>query len=797
MANRHIFVWIIVFLCLMNVVFAVDVSSCRDINSPGTYDVVADISDNLAINVECIHIESSNIIFDCKGHVVDVGNGLFLLGGYVAPINNVTIRNCNVTDSGQGIRIFEGDNILIENNDIYALRELVNQHTVAIESKTGENVSIVSNYIHDTSGATNNGSYGIGLRNVKNGSIRNNRIERIENTLPRGWPISVSGGSNSFVEDNNMSYFDHTGIIIDNTLNSTVRNNRIERFGFRAITSLYDTNVSFITNYIYKPVGQWGLGFFSLGAINSIIENNTIALWQPVAEGIEVRSGSDVMVRGNDFSSSSLKYYIYIELSDEVIIDNDVQKILLNNTNNSIVMDSIVSQEIEIRNISNNNMINNTNIVSFILNTPGTSSNKLVDSRLTNYNLLRGMLNVGNSTYGTVDFRESLDSSGLQAGQIVDFIQSQATLNIGSLASADILLKNVPVIANNPLVFADGIECENCTYDTASVVGDVSFLTAGGHAVYNIQSACGNSILNANEQCDDGNTVNDDFCGTDCERRFSGLSCGWTDCLVTCGAGYQCVEGNICAKEINGCQDLNVQSEYYVLTQSILNHGATCFTVSENNITLNLGGFTVDGDRIGSDYGIYMDGYDNVVIKNGLISDFSVLLGIRNSEGNKVNNLDLVNGTSQGVWVLSSTNLSIREVYLNDNVARGIFLDDVSDSEITDIEIRGTVGTSHPGMQLSGSSNNAITGLKVFDTTWMGVLLSNSPLNTFENCIIEPDSVVGFKMESGSTSNTFTNTRACGGSTDFSCANFNHGHTSSGLTCDDENCGGIICSSTC
>jgi len=75
---------------------AVDLTTCTTITEPGYYRLVNDISTDVS---RCFFIRSSNVTFDCDGHVLHA-TGLYTLLIYFQPITwgnyltNITIKNC-------------------------------------------------------------------------------------------------------------------------------------------------------------------------------------------------------------------------------------------------------------------------------------------------------------------------------------------------------------------------------------------------------------------------------------------------------------------------------------------------------------------------------------------------------------------------------------------------------------------------------------------------------------------------------------------------------------------------------
>jgi len=82
------------------------------------------------------------------------------------------------------------------------------------------------------------------------------------------------------------------------------------------------------------------------------------------------------------------------------------------------------------------------------------------------------------------------------------------------------------------------------------------------------------------------------------------------------------------------CGCLDQEGAKYVLKNDITTSG-NCFTISANDISFDLGEFTITGDYDGLSSGVRVNGYDSITISGGSISDFSkgILIFCRNSTG--------------------------------------------------------------------------------------------------------------------------------------------------------------------
>lgn len=91
----------------------------------------------------------------------------------------------------------------------------------------------------------------------------------------------------------------------------------------------------------------------------------------------------------------------------------------------------------------------------------------------------------------------------------------------------------------------------------------------------------------------------------------------------------------------------------YFLTGNIVTAGHG-ITIQTNNVTLDLMGFCITGDRAGADYGIYVDGNAGVVrsgvhILNGSIRGFHKGVRLEYAEACRLDGLSCVSNVSEGV----------------------------------------------------------------------------------------------------------------------------------------------------
>jgi len=86
------------------------INSCSNLDKEGgTYYLTGDIINST--NISCINIKESNIILDCRGHIID-GNQR---GIFAKDVNNITIKNCIISRCSNALYLVDVTNSKIFN----------------------------------------------------------------------------------------------------------------------------------------------------------------------------------------------------------------------------------------------------------------------------------------------------------------------------------------------------------------------------------------------------------------------------------------------------------------------------------------------------------------------------------------------------------------------------------------------------------------------------------------------------------------------------------------------------------
>jgi hypothetical protein len=165
----------------------------------------------------------------------------------------------------------------------------------------------------------------------------------------------------------------------------------------------------------------------------------------------------------------------------------------------------------------------------------------------------------------------------------------------------------------------------------------------------------------------------------------------------------------------------------YYLTKNLTSTG-TAITISADDVTLDLCGFTLTGPGSGTNYGIYMNGRKNIEIRNGTIKSFG----------------------TDGIYDSSSSggNQRILRVQVIGNKRYGIYLHG-STNQIKDCVISGN-GSSYAGFVygINTAAGCAITGNTVYENG-MAATGNVSGIYTGSGCKITDNVVYGNGVSAG------------------------------------------------
>jgi len=190
-----------------------------------------------------------------------------------------------------------------------------------------------------------------------------------------------------------------------------------------------------------------------------------------------------------------------------------------------------------------------------------------------------------------------------------------------------------------------------------------------------------------------------------------------------------------------GCGDtLATNSEVVTLTGNLVCSGPG-LVVTADNVTIDLGGYTMRGDLSVVAVGIDVTG-DDVTIVNGTVRDFDKNIVISHGEGGRVTDID-TRGGEAGIIALHADRTTIERVSSRGHGEGALVATASNGVSITDAEVRGpghcvlvinSFGTNilranlrdcSAGVYTTGSNGTVIRDSRV-SWSWVGVLSEDS-----------------------------------------------------------------------
>lgn len=214
---------------------------------------------------------------------------------------------------------------------------------------------------------------------------------------------------------------------------------------------------------------------------------------------------------------------------------------------------------------------------------------------------------------------------------------------------------------------------------------------------------------------------------------------------------------------ISDCAVLNVPNEYYVLQRNI--RGPDCIKITEENITLNLNGYNVQGY---GGYAIVINGTSGVLVENGTANSINGGIYVSDSQDSTIRNVAASTVSMYTIYATNSQNIS----FIGVNYSKGcgyagtaLSLSNTTYSTVEDS--RCTQACSHNIEYdqwsscvnlVSGSENNVIQNNYFYDAYRNGIGVDQSNNNTISGNTVEHSHWYGIGVVE-SENNTITGNR--------------------------------------
>ncbi len=181
--------------------------------------------------------------------------------------------------------------------------------------------------------------------------------------------------------------------------------------------------------------------------------------------------------------------------------------------------------------------------------------------------------------------------------------------------------------------------------------------------------------------------------------------------------------------EISACQTLSSANTVYRLNQSVSIQGATCFSVTAADVTLQCQGFQLSSNKTAGTYGI------SSTVLNTTVDSC------------------LVNGFEFGVYYSGSNSSTVQHSTLTNQSASAFYGNSLASMTFQNM----TLSTSQDGLQLQGVDSVTFNTLTISGNSRYGVFLNDSASNQIYNSTITSSTTSDVYSDAAS-SNTFVNT---------------------------------------
>lgn len=520
----------------------------------------------------------------------------------------------------------------------------------------------------------------------------------------------------------------------DGNSNLTIMNGSIENFG--SGLGFYNADHIFINNIFVNYSSQYGYQGFT--ASDSIIRDSIII-------GIGGSSG----------------YGLYSYLSDNVsYINNTVSNygigLLYNggSTNcymiNNTAFNNYYSGGMLLEN--NNNVIQGNNFSyngrSGIELSGNNNYEHIIKDNIVNYNGLTAYGSAGlriiDSAYDNIFMNNNFTGNKLSIYD--NSINNNYLIYNNSYGEIKWYNKKVLDVSNDLIFPSENISIGNNTaYVNTTALGGLNIPANITLNSINLNLAEGYQILR------DGDWCSDDIC-----TRYTNLDANPVIFGVNGFSNYTI--GSACANI--------TEAGTYELIQDIYS-SSTCINIFSNDVILDMKGYTLTDNDLGTNYGININGYNHTTIKNGFIVDFGDGIHILNSNENNITNISITSFNSYGIYISASNNNSFFNVITNEG-GEGIYLLDSNYNNFNNVESNGNIVS---GINLLTSSYNIFNNVLVQLNNFMGLfgdgikLDSDSDNNILNNVTSYSNGVNGIFVKS--SNNTFLNLNTTSNPTNY------------------------------
>lgn len=272
--------------------YAIDVTNCSVITSPGIYDLTNDITGKpntvFSANPACIIINSDDVYFDCHGYSItnDPAPSGFSYGVITTFVNNVTIIDCNINSYSSNLVMY------YTNDSLAANVNSLDSTSVSLQCYACNFVEFEQNFADSASG------YGIQV-------YASNGVLIDSNTIMSQFIVSSSNGTvvqNNFVDSFYSVFEDHDSISQNN------------EFGSSTIVDLDPASDLFVERDYYNVPGS-NYAAFGLVSSGEPFRVNGVSHPPLSIAGLEFVEGKTLDISLDDDLDEFYMFYLDSELA--------------------------------------------------------------------------------------------------------------------------------------------------------------------------------------------------------------------------------------------------------------------------------------------------------------------------------------------------------------------------------------------------------------------------------------------------------------------------------------------------
>jgi len=283
-----------------------NLTECKTIDVSGSYTLV----NNVSSSGTCFTIAAENVTIDCKGYTIDGAEVSVSYGINNPGYNNLTVKNCKITDFGYAVRYYSANNGLVMNNSFSS------QDESNVYCAYSTNLTVFNNTLDWGGGFSEQNAYGMLLLDGCNyANITSNSI----NVSSMRSGMTFQAAHNGTAERNTIVSAGY-GVHIQYSNGVNIFNNTIDNTARGIyVSSTYD-NIN--KNNLYS--NSYGL---YLEGSNNNVTDNTLSLNN---YGVYFGGGDSYILTGNNATGNTLwDFYSTTNSLDNVVINLTTQQNLI------------------------------------------------------------------------------------------------------------------------------------------------------------------------------------------------------------------------------------------------------------------------------------------------------------------------------------------------------------------------------------------------------------------------------------------------------------------------------------